>query len=298
MRSRLLLTGLGAVAVLALSPTAALAHGDSRLVDDVVTLAPGTSVRFDGSLHYHRLTATLDADGPVTLALVHAATGREAARAGPAATIRVNQLVRCCDEVAWAEHDLIVTNPGEEAVTVRADARLVHDDLAVMVDGAEAGTRASVVVIGAGWAALVWRAVRHRPREAGLVQPLRLVAMASVGVLAVGVYGAVRYGGGGPGALVAGLGGLAVVPFNPVVSRASLLVAVGMFLWGRAGLTWARVDGAPSAGWNAVGAALIGMVVVVALAITSAYGRGGVALASAVVAIVPLLAVPVLRTSG
>lgn len=296
MTFRLLLTGLGAAAVLVVLPTAALAHGDSRLVDDVLTLAPGASARFAGTLHYHRLTATVDADGPVTVALVHAASGRAVASAGPRETIRLNQLVRCCEETAWADHDLMVTNPGDQVVTVRADARLIHDDLAVMVDGAEQGTRAAVVVIGAAWAALMWHAVRRRPRDATLLEPLRLAAAASVGVLAIAAYGAARYGGDGPEALVAGLGGLPVLPFNPVVSRASLLMAVGLFLWGRGGLRWARVDGAPSAGWNAIGAALIGMVVVVAVGITSVYGHGGVAVASAVVAIVPVLAVLVLRT--
>lgn len=279
-------------------PMAALAHGDEELGDGTTVLEPGASLRATGGLHYHRLAAVVVADGPVTVELVRDATGGVAASAGPATTIRLNQLVRCCDRGTWDDHTLVVTNTGTSAARTQVRARLVHDDLAVMVDGAESGTRASIVVLGIAWTGLLWRSARRRPHDLPLRSPAVRLAVVVGPLVALALWGGWRYGTGGAPGLVAGLADVPVLPFNPVVSRATLLVGVGLVLWGRAGTAWSRVEDTATVGWWATGAAIVGSVVAVAVLVTAAYGAGGAAVASAVAAGGPLLAVPTLRAAG
>lgn len=59
------------------------------------------------------------------------------------------------------------------AVTARAS--LAHDDLAVMVDGAESGTRVAIVLLALGWSGVVWPLAAHGGL---LVQAAWLVAAA------------------------------------------------------------------------------------------------------------------------
>lgn len=288
----------GAMVMVVVSASAALAHGDARLTDGTVRLAPGEAVEATAGLHYHRLVATVAADGPVVVEVVRTDGGAVVAEAGPDDTIALNHLVRCCHDDAWTEHTLVVRNAGTAPVVADVRARFVHDDLAVMVDGAESGTRASIVVIGLAWAALVWRAVRRRPHDVPLRRAVRQLGPVVGVVLALAAWGAWRYGTGGAPALLAGLADLPVLPFNPVVSRATLLVAVAIVLWGRAGTAWARSPRTSTPGWWATGAALVGAPVVVALLVVDAYGGSGAAVGAAVAAVAPLLAVPVLRVSG
>ena len=271
----------------------ALAHGDARLAEEQLHLDPGEAASFTAGLHYHRLAATVSADAPVTVELVHAATDTVVASAGPDTTIALNELVRCCPDAVWADHGLAVRNPGTTAATADVRARLVHDDLAVMVDGAEDGTRVSIVVLGLAWAALLWRAVRRRPLELPLRRAVGRLAGVSVAVLVLTAWGTWRYGVGGAPALVAGLADLPILPFNPIVSRASLLLAVAIVVWGRAGTAWARSSAYGSPAWWGTGAALLGSVGVAATAVAMAYGAAGAAIGAAAAAGLPLLAVPV-----
>lgn len=86
-----------------------------------------------------------------------------------------------------------------------------------------------MVVVAAG-AALVWRGARRREPDV----PLRrsVVAVAGLSVVAVGLAwsGARSYGDEGV-PLVAAAGDLPVLPFNPIASRASLVLAVSMLVW-------------------------------------------------------------------
>jgi hypothetical protein len=273
-------------------PSPALAHGDVRLVDEVVRLEPGESAQFDGDLHYHRLVGRISADGPVVVRLINVDGESVALSRGPGAELSFNDLIRCCDDRAWTPHRLVIENPGDDPVTVEARARLVHDDLAVMVYGAEAGTRESIVVMGAIWIAVLWRGTRWRRAMLPMRWPLLASVGLAAGVGALGLYGAVRYGIGGAPALVAALGDIPVLPVNAIVSRASLVMLVAMVGWALAGYWWARAR--PSASkplWVALGLALAGMVALTALLIASAYEATGVPVAMALAAIVPLLVV-------
>ena len=270
----------GFLAVLLLStPTVALAHGDSSLVDEVLELAPGGSAEFAADLHYHRLVGTMSADGPIRVRLVDATTGKGVLTLGPSTSLAFNELVRCCDQ-EWAPHTLTVENVGDDVMTVAAPVRLVHDDLAVMVDGAESGTR---LVLGA----------TRRPQTAvPLRRPTIGLAVLAAFVLALGSYATVRYGVGGAPSVVAGNADLPVIPMNDIVSRASLLVGLFMIGWGRVGLWWVRARPAtPSRSWTALGVALTGAVLVVAVAVLTAYGGPLVQTVWAVVAAGPIVTV-------
>jgi len=274
--------------LLALVPAAAWAHGDSRLVDEVIDLAPGASATFDGELHYHRLVGEVAADGPVHVRLVHQRTGEDVVAVGPDTRLVFNELVRCCDE-AWAPHTLVLRNPGDRPITVTARVQLVHDDLAVMVDGAEEGTRASIVLMGLAWWALAWRSLRRRPAGVPLARPVVGLSVLSLFVLGLGTWAAVRYGVFGAPAVVAGNADLPVLPMNPTVSRASLLLGLAMIGWAVVGLWWIRArDTSARRAWQAVGAWLATAVVLVAGAVTLAYGSPVVQVAWLVASLPPI----------
>jgi hypothetical protein len=295
------LTVLGSLVLLlaVLGAAPALAHGDALLVDEVVVLGPGEVASFDGELHYHRLVGRVTSDGPVRVRLVGADATDEVVSVGPGTELAFNELVRCCDEV-WAPHTLLLENAGVAVVTVTARAALVHDDLAVMVDGVEDGTRASIVLFGLGWSALLWRGTRRsggrRDGLRGGVRSLRRpavgLALLTVFVLGVGSYAALRYGVGGAPSVVAGNGDLPVLPRNPFVSRASLLLGIALIGWTLIAAWWARAR--PSTArrrWSALGVALAGSVIVVATAITAAYGGPAIQVAWTAAAAGPVLIV-------
>jgi hypothetical protein len=275
--------------VLTLVPAPAWAHGDDRLVDGDVEIPAGSSATFNGDLHYHRLVGEVVADGPVRVRLVDVRSGQDVVVIGPGTHLPFNDLVRCCDE-AWAPHTLVLDNLGDRPVTATARIGLVHDDLAVMVDGAEDGTRASIVIMGAAWWALAWRALRRRPADVALRRPLVGSVVLSTFVLGLGTYAAVRYGLGGAPAVVAGNADVPILPVNPIVSRASLLMGLSMIGWALVGLWWVRARTTTSRQWWwAVGAWLAGAVVVVAVAVTLAYGSPLVQVAWLVATLPPLV---------
>lgn len=282
---------LAAVSLAVAVPPAAWAHGDIRVADEVIDLAPGASARFEGELHYHRVVGQVVASAPVRVRLVSARSGQEVLTVGPGARLSFNELVRCCDE-AWAPHTLVIDNVAEHPVTVTARVSLVHDDLAVMVDGAESGTRASIVLMGLGWWGLVWRAARRRRGDVPLRRPAIGLAVLSVFVLGLGTYGAVRYGVGGPAAVIAGNADVPVIPINPVVARASLLMGLSMIGWAVVGIWWVQARGAAArVPWVALGVALAGAAGVVAVTILATYGGPAVQAAWLVVTVTPIILV-------
>lgn len=277
--------------------TAGLAHGDDRLATGPFTVGPGGTVSFEGEVHYHRLTARVDADGPVIVRFVEAASGRLAAAAGPATSIRMNELIRCCDDTTWTSHRLEIANPAGTAVAGSVTATLVHDDLAVMVFTAESGTRESVVILGLALVALLWRSTRRRPDRA--LRPATVGAgVLGGGVVVLAAVGTSAYGTGGPPALLAVLAHVPVVPFNTVVSRASLLLGATMFGWGWATVRWAAArPGAATRPWVATGAVLAAMPVATAALMIRAYGTWPMAVAMALAAAAPATMV-LLRGAG
>jgi hypothetical protein len=281
-------------ALVALGAGPALAHGDLRLVDEVLHLDPGASARFDGGVHYHRLVGRLEADGPVAVRLVDRTTS-EVVVAPPASTmVTLNALRRCCEAQAWAPHTLVVENPGQRPITVDARVALVHDDLAVMVDGAEPGTRSGVAVFTVGWVLVLWRLTRRAPLASPPVRSFLLLTGFVGGGLGLAVYGAVRYGGWGAPGLLAALFDVPVLPVNSGVSRPSLLIWLTLLVWYVAAAQWFRGRTTVPQGTWATGGLLLGSVpVVTGVAVLAAYGRAGLPLAWTTAAVLPLAAVAV-----
>jgi hypothetical protein len=284
------------VITLGLAPSGpAHAHGDARLVDDTMVLAPGESATFTSGLHYHRLVGRVDADGPVGVRLVDVASSRAAVARGPSSSIALNDLVRCCEGRTWAPHALVVENSGPGTVTVTARVALVHDDLAVMVDGAEPGTRSSVAIFAVAWAVLLSRLSGGTPRAASSGRAA-LVTLGGGGaaLLLLAAYGGVRYGGLGAPGLLAALFDVPVLPVNPIVSRASLLLGVAIGSWYWASAHWVRRDGVmTSHRWVGGCLALAAVPVAAGGAVLAGYGRPAVPVTWAAAACLPLLVVMV-----
>lgn len=277
------------VAIVSIFPRPAAAHGDLRLADETFQLAAGSTVEFHGELHYHRLVGRFDADRPITVELIDSERDTIVMSFGPANSISMNHLVSCCDEEAWAAHRLVVSNNGTEAATVQARVTLVHDDLAVMVYRAESGTAESVAVMGGIWWWAAWR-VRRGGRSTSARRATTTALALVVGVLVISAWGAFRYGGNGARALVAGLADVPLIPINPVVGRASLLMGLMMIGWAIAGVSWIRARHAmPTKSWIALGAVLVGGIVVTAAIIASEYSALGMPLAMAIVFAIPAL---------
>lgn len=283
---------------LMLAPSPAWAHGDQVLFDGTVTVPAGGWRSVDGSLHYHRLVGAIQADGPVVVELRRTTDANGNLRHGPAQQFRFNDLVACCDDEPWAHYELVFRNPGDVPVTVRGRVRLTHDDLAVMAYMAESGARETPVIMGVAWIALLWWALRRRALRPTLGSAAVRLAGTCVVVVGLSLWGAVRYGGPGAPALVAALGDVPIIPINPVVSRASLMIGAGIVLWAVAALRWAgsRPSARTETGrgpWLLVGTALVGAVVATAVLIADAYGRWEIAAALAVATGLPVLVVAV-----
>jgi hypothetical protein len=276
----------------ALGAGPALAHGDLRLVDEVLHLDPGASAQFDGGVHYHRLVGRLEADGPVAVRVVDRTSSEIVVAPPPSTSVSLNALLRCCEATAWAPHTLVVENPGHRPVVVEARVALVHDDLAVMVDGAEPGTRSGVAMFAVGWVLVLWRLTRRASLEAPPVRSLLLLA----GLVGVGagmaVYGAVRYGVWGAPGLVAALFDVPVLPVNAGVSRSSLLIWLALLVWYFAAAQWFRGRTAvPRRTWVLAGLLLGSVPVVTGVTVLAAYGRPGVPAAWTAAAVLPLAVV-------
>jgi hypothetical protein len=271
----------------AASPAAA--HGDVPLVRGSLTLAPGEEAVYHGSVHYHRLVARVVADGPVRVRLHDFVTGEVALEVGPALRLAVNELIACCDDATWTPYTLVIENVGDRPVALRLRAVLVHDDLAVMVHGAESGTREGAVVITAAWVVLLWWG-RRRPRRASALRRAGWVsAVLAAGAVIAGAYGWLAYGRSGAAALLAGLSHVPVLPWNPLVSRVSLFLGVAIVGWLVAGALWARSRPAPgSPAWAGVGVGLGAGVLGVAGAVVVEYGVLSLPLGMAAGMVVPL----------
>lgn len=286
-----LLTVLGAVLVVWVPSPAAVAHGDGRLVGAPLDIEPGASVEFEGLIHYHRLVGRFRSSQPISVELVEAEGGESVLSLGPGRDLGVNRLVRCCADRVWTPYRLVIENRGTDTARVEAQAALVHDDLAVMVYRAEAGTAESVVILGFIWAWVV-RRVHRRGKETSALRAAATVGLV-VGVVSIlGGLGAIRYGTAGAPALVAGLADVPLLPVNPVVARASALLGVLMVGWGIAGAQWIRARGSMGrSAWLGMGGALIGLVTAVAILVGVAYTTFVMPAAMAGVAAVPLAVV-------
>jgi hypothetical protein len=286
-----------AAAALGTAASPAAAHGDVPLVRGSLTLAPGEVAVYHGGVHYHRLVARVVADGPVRVRLHDFVTGEIALEVGPALRLAVNELIPCCDDATWTPYTLVIENVGDRPVALRARAVLVHDDLAVMVHGAESGTREGAVVITAAWIVLLWWG-RRRPRRASALRRAGWAsAVLAAGAAIAGAFGWLAYGRSGAAGLLAGLSHVPVLPWNPLVSRVSLFLAVAIVGWLVAAALWARSRPAPgSPAWAGVGAGLGAGVLGVAGAVVVEYGVLSLPLAMAAGMLIPLALV--LATRG
>lgn len=287
------LTWVVLVIVLVL-PMPALAHGDQRIVDGVWTIAPEEMASFEGEVHYHRIVGRFDATGPIVVSMIESGGDDAQIVAGPERQITLNELIACCDGAAWTSHTLVIENPGPEPVTVSARASLVHDDIAVSVFRAESGVVESMLTFGA-----VWAFALRRRRQKGIETKRRratatLLTVASA-VLALAVYGTLRYGSGSVPGLLAGLADVPILPMNPLASRASVLLLLTMVGWAIAGARWAAArHDMTRAEWLAHAAALIAMVVLSAMLVTTTYGTSGLPLMTSVLAVGPLAVLVIL----
>jgi hypothetical protein len=296
MRRRSLAFALMALAGL---PAATAAHGDVPLVRETVTLGPGESVRYLGHLHYHRLVGRVSADGPVVVRLVDAHDGSVAFETGSATRHAFSELIACCDHQAWADYLLEIENVGSEEAVVSARVVLVHDDLAVMVWGTESGTRAAIVILGLLWTGLLGLTLRRQARPAPLGRAGAAAGLVWAVPVTLLVLGTARYGGGGVGAFIAGLSELPVLPWNPVVSRVSILLGIAGIAWGTAGVLWARAGPGENRGrWLAIGATLVAAVGATAILVIVTYGDPWIPAIWTAVAIAPLLGVLGVRLRG
>ena len=285
---KLLTVGMLTILAFLLTASMAFAHGDVGLVSERLTLEPGETKEFAGELHYHRLVGRAASDGPVTMLLVDHRTQDVVASYGPDVKLSFNELIRCCDDTGWAPHTLILENAGSSTTTVDITARLVHDDLAVMVYGAESGTRESVAVFGLIWAAVVWRVTRGRKPPLTLQRSLGVTAGLLALVAVLSMLGFIKYGAGGPPALLAGLSEISLIPFNSAVSGVSILIAILIFMWGLASVWWIRAKPlSAQSQWTALGLLLAALPVTTGLLVAGNYDGVGIPLSSAVVATAP-----------
>jgi hypothetical protein len=295
---RVAMVGLLTMLLLAVTSTSVLAHGDVPLVDESLVLAPGTSASFDGDLHYHRLVGEVIGDGAIRVRLVESRTAAEVLTFGPGTRLSFNELVRCCDE-PWTPHTLVIENVSRTHVAVTARASLIHDDLAVMVDGAESGTRVAIVVLALVWSGAVWQATRRHHAGPSLRGSTLGLALLTILVLGSGTYAMIRYGTPGAPSVVAGNADVPVLPMNPVVSRASLLMGSSMLGWALVGVWWVRArDRAARIPWTVLGIVLAGAALIVAVAVLVAYGGLLVQAAWLVAAVGPIVVVLVTSSTS
>lgn len=226
--------------------TPALAHGDGPgHGDDSVRLAPGDHRAFPIEVHWHRVVGTVGAADPPearaeVLVLDEAAFAAFQAggpfeptiHAGPAGALRINELIRCCDDATWTSYHIVVRN-ADAARTATFDVQLqtVHDDAGVGLTAAESGGVPIFTALIFGGAGLVLgRRVWPKIRSAGHVgaatgrlgDPAVRAALVAgavvVGLAGLSVAGMVAFGGSPIEGAVAAL---ALFPFpeSEFVSR-------------------------------------------------------------------------------
>lgn len=215
----------------------ATAHGDVRGHDGIAEMAPGESMHFEATIHYHRLVGTVRAvEGASLFEVSVIGPGGEAQWiAGPAESLRVNYLVTCCKDATWTDHTFTVRNVGPSTVTAKVDLVLLHDDFAVIAENAEPGASWQTLLIAILLAAIpAWLARRPAASDEARAQRwLRIgwwsLAAAWVGIATLSFIGMVRYGGG---PLVGSRVAMAPLPTYGAFVNSYLLVALPMMaLW-------------------------------------------------------------------
>ena len=275
------------VALSLIVATPALAHGDQRRVVGEITLDAGETVAMPGELHYHRLVGRFVATGPISVRLVDETTGAVVIESAPGSDLAVNELVRCCEDTAWAAHRLEIENRTDRTVVVDALATLVHDDLAVSVFRAEAGVIEGMSALAAVW---VYGLVRTRRRAASTPRAaVATLAFVSGTVGLVAVIGSARYGSGSVAGLLAGAVDIPLLPVNEIASRASVLVFMAMAGWGVAAARWVGARSRMTrVAWSSLGLAMTSAVAVAAALVMIEYETFGMPAFFASLAILPL----------
>lgn len=226
------------------APTAA--HGDGPGHDDAsLTLAAGDHEAYPVEVHWHRVVGTLRAvdppdgqaevlvlDEPAYAAFRAGDPFETTIQAGPASALRLNALIRCCDDATWTPYRIVVRNADpDETATFDVQLQTVHDDAGVALTAAESGGVPIDTGLIFGGAALVlgrrvWPKIRSDGRDGsatgGLGDPAVRAALVAGAVLAglvgLSVAGMVAFGGSPIEGAVAAL---ALFPFpeSEFVSR-------------------------------------------------------------------------------
>lgn len=248
---------LPAVVALLLLPAPAAAHGDGPgHGDDALKLGPGGHQAYPVEVHWHRVVGTLRAsdppegqaevlvlDEPAYAAFQAGVPFEPTIRAGPASSLRLNALIRCCADATWTPYHVIVRNAGDQAATFEVQLQTVHDDAGVAFTATESGGVPVIELLIFGGAAVVLgRRVRSpirarapaRTEPSGAASPSDPAIRAGLAgavvltlLVSLTVAGSWAFGGSPIEAAVAGL---ALVPFpdNGVVGRAGALLGLGL----------------------------------------------------------------------
>lgn len=238
---------LALLLLVAFAPSAA-AHEDVTAAAGIVEVAPGESANIPVEVHYHRLVGRVsvldDAGGPGVALRVHGPGDAPPQEAGAGTDFRVNTVVKCCIGEFWTPHVLEVRNLGAEAVRVRVDLSLVHDNMAVLADDAESGAVMTSLAIFGGVSVAAWVRSRRAPLGTGGAFPWAVASTGAFVVLwaaaaAIGIVGSSRFGG----SLVAGLlAWPADLPrmASQFVNTQALVIMGFMLVWSASLLLWAE----------------------------------------------------------
>ena len=239
--------GLASIVLLAalVAPaTMAAAHENKVVGAGPVVVPAGGALRFPVEVHYHRIVGTVEAaDGNARLALRADGPGGRTLLAEPAATLRVNALVACCEGVGWAEHTIVLDNPGTRPVPASVRLVALHDGLVVSALDVESGAALSILIFAGAPPLLALRTLR----KGRLDEPARPWVLRS-GFLLVSLWGLaaaitvpplVRYGGGLASAVTASAADLPWTT-NPIVTTADLLVLALVATWITTLVLWAK----------------------------------------------------------
>lgn len=228
------------VALPLLAATAS-AHENKLVADELVSIAPGASVEYPVTLHYHRLVGAVAAEGS-SLVVGVSGPGGTTRVAGPGSDLRVDALVRCCKGTTWAEHVVTIENVGAAAASPQVRLVLLHDGLSVTADDAGAGAAVSLLVLVAVPSALALRRLRRRQAPAETRRPLAVAwgALAALCLLAAALAlpSMLLYGGGPAAGAMASAAHLPWVG-NAFVTTSDLLLLALLALWILALLAWA-----------------------------------------------------------
>lgn len=268
--------------LLAVQPSPAYAHPDFPIADKAVEISPGRLVEFPLSVHFHRVVGSFEVISPeagtvTALLMDDQAFARYAAgqawsplySSGRTDRGKLNYVIACCrivllsgeyrQELTYTPYHLVLDNTASpSSVTVKLQAVLLHDGMAVIVHVAEPFGIIPMIgffgAMGVGMSVFMRRKIRattpsspSEAREGPKILLLSLGSLASFVVVSLfvvvgGIAGMSSYGG-------SLIDGLAIVTKasgldTPSVGRYDLAEVLIILSWLLALLFWLGAFGA------------------------------------------------------